>query len=64
MLTKRPPSVDSGLGIITGTASQRLSNAVTSSTSALIDGYGFATPVLMFAVLAPALSSPQFPNQR
>ena len=43
-------------GILMGTASSQLSNTVTSAASAFIDVYGYGAPVLIFIVLAPALS--------
>ena len=43
-------------GILLGTASNQLSNMVTSAASAFIDVYGYGAPVLIFIVLAPALS--------
>jgi len=43
-------------GILLGTASSQLSNMVTSAASAFIDIYGYGAPLLIFVVLAPALS--------
>ena len=43
-------------GILLGTVSDTLSNAVNSSAEAFIDGYGKGAPLLIFVVLAPALS--------
>ena len=43
-------------GILLGTASSGLSTFVTSAASAFVDGYGFGAPLLIFIVLAPALS--------
>ncbi len=45
-----------GLGAAMGAISGDLSGFVASGAAALIDGYGFVAPFLIFAVLAPVLS--------
>ncbi len=43
-------------GILLGTISQTLSDAVNRTVSTFVDGYSLFAPVLIFMVLAPALS--------
>jgi len=43
-------------GIFLGAISETLSDAVNRTVSTFVDGYGFFAPVLIFLVLAPALS--------
>ena len=45
-----------GAGIVSGAASDGLSNIVSTSAEAFIDGYGYGAPFLIFIVLAPVLS--------
>ena len=45
-----------GAGILSGAASDGLSNIVSTSAEAFIDGYGYGAPFLIFLVLAPVLS--------
>jgi len=45
-----------GGGVLVGAASDRLSEIVSSSASALIDGYSYGAPAIIFVVLAPVLA--------
>ena len=45
-----------GAGILLGSGSEKLSDIVNTAVSTFIDGYGYVAPLLIFLVLAPALT--------
>ncbi|MBA7626116.1 hypothetical protein ES703_33558 [subsurface metagenome] len=45
-----------GAGVLLGSSSEKLSDIVNTSVSGFIDGYSYGAPLLIFLVLAPALS--------